>query len=55
MSCHVFNLKMDVLYTIKFGFNRSKLLAITLIIIRESTFLGVIAAAEFNQFYYTLF
>lgn len=46
---------MDVLYTIKFGFNRPKILATTLCGLRETTFLGVIAAQQFGTFYYTLF
>jgi len=46
---------MDVLYTIKFGFNRPKMLATTLCVLRETTFLGIIAAKEFDKFYYTLF
>lgn len=38
---------MQVLQTIKFAFNRVRALALALIVLREATFLGVIAAAEF--------
>jgi len=46
---------MEPLYTLKFSFNRSLLLATFLFHAQELFLLGIVMAAEYSGFYSTLF